>query len=277
MRLVLITLALALVGCAEEHVKPYRRKSNLRYGREAANVYDFYEPIDLYAKHKRHRPLLIAIHGGSWYLGDKGWGRYVADFACREGWCVASVEYRLAPTHRWPAQYDDLQVATAHIMSMTTAGLDVDPNRVAVLGHSAGAMLAAHVITRTQDPRLKRGVLLAGHFAYNDVRDLDDHIARLMLGDPARVPDLTDEQRIDAAVVQRAQVDVNALLLHPIADPIASIEHSRRFYDALLRAGSQTSDFKPIASGDHNDFWRKPSTDGEHERAIVRWLRRQGL
>jgi acetyl esterase len=103
-------------------------------------------------------PGLIFFHGGGFVVG----GLSSHDGLCRQlaaegGFCVAAVDYRLAPEHPWPAAVDDALAATQWI-AQEAAGLGLDAGKLAVGGDSAGAMLAAIV---TQKLRGKGGVALA--------------------------------------------------------------------------------------------------------------------
>jgi acetyl esterase/lipase len=93
-------------------------------------------------------PALLWIHGGGYVMGaaqhDDGLCRR---FSSRLGITVASVEYRLAPEHPYPAALDDCYSA----MSWLTAAPGVDPARVAIGGASAGGGLAAALALRTRD------------------------------------------------------------------------------------------------------------------------------
>lgn len=90
-------------------------------------------------------PLLVFFHGGGWTVGDRDTHdracRYLAENArCR----VASVDYRLAPEHPFPAAVEDCWAAYAAI-AREPAPWDADPRRIAVGGDSAGGNLAAVV------------------------------------------------------------------------------------------------------------------------------------
>jgi acetyl esterase len=89
--------------------------------------------------------LLVYYHGGGWVLGDLE----VSDSACRvlavnAGLSVLSVDYRLAPEHRFPAAVDDAVAAFRYAVDHA-ASLGVDPAAVGVGGESAGGNLAAVV------------------------------------------------------------------------------------------------------------------------------------
>lgn len=87
-------------------------------------------------------PLLVFFHGGGWAIGDRDTHdracRYFAQAArCR----VASVDYRLAPEHPFPAGVEDCWAAYRAIAG-NAAAWDADPRRIAVGGDSAGGNLA---------------------------------------------------------------------------------------------------------------------------------------
>jgi acetyl esterase len=99
-------------------------------------------------------PALVYYHGGGWLLGDleshDGVCRRFANAArCR----VVSVDYRMAPEHKFPAAVDDCAVATRWVADQADT-LGVDPARVAVGGDSAGGNLAAVMALMARDGAL---------------------------------------------------------------------------------------------------------------------------
>ncbi|MDP4501736.1 alpha/beta hydrolase [Nonomuraea turcica] len=94
---------------------------------------------------------IIWLHGGGFVMGDLDtehpWATRVADGS---GAVVISVGYRLAPEHPFPAALDDVY-AVLTWTAEHAAELGIDPARIAVGGHSAGANLAAAVALRARD------------------------------------------------------------------------------------------------------------------------------
>ena len=89
--------------------------------------------------------LLVFFHGGGWVIGDLNSHDGVCrSLANKSGHAVLSVDYRLAPEHKFPAAYDDC--VTALKWAHENAGaLGIDNKRMAVGGDSAGGNLAAAV------------------------------------------------------------------------------------------------------------------------------------
>lgn len=99
-------------------------------------------------------PVLVYFHGGGWVIGDIA----THDVVCRaiaqaSGATVISVDYRLAPEHRFPAAFDDSLAATRWV-SKEAKALGVDASRLAVGGDSAGGNLAAAVALAARDEGL---------------------------------------------------------------------------------------------------------------------------
>jgi acetyl esterase len=96
-------------------------------------------------------PLLLWIHGGGWVIGDLDTADAGARaLANRSGAVVVSVDYRLAPEHRFPAAVDDC-LAVLEWAVANEELLGVDANRVAVGGDSAGGNLSAVLCQRVRD------------------------------------------------------------------------------------------------------------------------------
>ncbi|MFM9960209.1 MAG: alpha/beta hydrolase fold domain-containing protein [Planctomycetaceae bacterium] len=105
------------------------------------------QKLDLYLPEKPAEhplPLIVHIHGGAWMAGNK--------FPCPvvgmvgKGYAVASVEYRFSQKAKFPAQIQDCQAAIRWLRANSLEH-NIDPNRVGVVGGSAGGHLSALVGT----------------------------------------------------------------------------------------------------------------------------------
>ena len=109
-------------------------------------------PVRTYSpKAQSPLPALIYFHGGGWVLGDLESHDHVCRALANSVPCaVISVDYRLAPEHKFPAAVDDSYAATQWIANHA-GDLGVDPSRIAVGGDSAGGNLAAVVSQIARD------------------------------------------------------------------------------------------------------------------------------
>jgi acetyl esterase/lipase len=108
-------------------------------------------------------PCLVFFHGGGWVIGDLESHDVVCrKLACEGELIVISVDYRLAPEHKFPAAVDDAIAATAWIVDNATK-LGIDTAHVSVGGDSAGGNLAAVVAIAARDgqgPAISAQVLI---------------------------------------------------------------------------------------------------------------------
>ncbi len=96
-------------------------------------------------------PTLIYYHGGGWVLGDIASHDGVCRDIANAAMCaVVSVDYRVAPEHKFPAAADDA-IAAAEWIAKNAAGLGIDASRLAVGGDSAGGNLSAVVALHARD------------------------------------------------------------------------------------------------------------------------------
>ncbi len=106
---------------------------------------------------------IVYFHGGGWVFGNLDTHEGVCRMLANESGCrVVSVDYRLAPEHKFPAAIEDAYAATRWVAAHASA-LGIDPNRIAVGGDSAGGNLAIVVCERAKavgGPRLALQVLL---------------------------------------------------------------------------------------------------------------------
>jgi acetyl esterase/lipase len=131
------TNVLFLAANVPSHFTSVRSRTDLRYGDDARQRLDVYSPPAA-----RGLPVVIFWYGGSWLSGRKAQYRFVG-VALAEHGCVAVLpDYRLYPTVRYPAFIEDGARAVAWVQRHAQE-FGGDPSRIVLMGHSAGAHLAA--------------------------------------------------------------------------------------------------------------------------------------
>ena len=90
---------------------------------------------------KKVKPVLVFIHGGAWKKGNKkDYRRYLVDYA-KKGYVTVTLQYRLANEAKFPAALNDVNCAIKWIKANSDKYF-IDPNKIAVIGGSAGGHLA---------------------------------------------------------------------------------------------------------------------------------------
>jgi acetyl esterase/lipase len=92
----------------------------------------------------RGAPLVMLIHGGGWRIGSKAQFRHVAERFADAGFNAVTIDYRLSDVAPFPAQLHDCKAAVRWARSQA-AHYGWDPGRIAIMGDSSGAHLAALV------------------------------------------------------------------------------------------------------------------------------------
>ena len=212
------------------------------YGPRSARIYT---PAS--ARGQRRAPGLVWFHGGGFVLGSIE----SHDGACRalaslSGVVIVSVDYRLAPEHRFPAGVDDAVAATRWVLEHGSA-IGIDPANVAVGGDSAGGNLAALVSLALRGESRKPVFQLLVYPATDLTRSLPSHgyfRAGVMLPEPTilwfrelYLPDLSLES--DPRVSPLFEPDVSglppALLLTAGFDPLR--DEGKAYADRMRAAG----------------------------------------
>jgi acetyl esterase len=109
-------------------------------------------PIRIYRDSSaRPAPGVVYFHGGGWVLGSiNSHDKLCRELAREAGAVVVSVDYRLAPEHKYPAAAEDAYAATCWVAEHA-AELGIDPGRRVVAGDSAGGNLAAAACLMIRD------------------------------------------------------------------------------------------------------------------------------
>jgi arylformamidase len=126
-------------------IAPGARKQTDAYGTDPARRLDVYIP-----PHARDAPILIMVHGGAWMVGDKANTGSVENKLkhwLTRGWIVVSVNYRMLPDAMAYAQAQDVAEAVRWTQGYAE-DWGGDPNKIILMGHSAGAHLVALISSR---------------------------------------------------------------------------------------------------------------------------------
>jgi len=244
----------------------------LAAGQAAAAEYDVANQPDLvYAVHdgvklvgdlylpKGHgkAPVLVAVHGGGWQIGNRQFYRYWGLFLARAGYAVFAVEYRLGKDGVYPRAVYDTKAAVQFIRAKA-AEFNLDPDRIGLIGDSAGAQLAALVALAGDqfnsayrddaNANVPANVkCVVGFYGVYDMyaqwtHDLttrpDDKIVEKFLG---ASPMQNRRVSFDASPISYATLDHNKvrfLLIHGTDDDIVDpLTQSAAFLTALSQAG----------------------------------------
>jgi acetyl esterase/lipase len=146
-----------LAGCAPLTPPPRGERivSNIVYAsRPTGDLH-----LDLYLPSTpAPHPLVIWIHGGGWKFGDKGFMLSLRDLT-RQGFAIASIQYRLSGTAKYPAAIDDCRDAL-HWLEQNGARYRLDRRHIFLSGGSAGGHLAAFLALQARSPEIKAVCLL---------------------------------------------------------------------------------------------------------------------
>lgn len=193
-------------------------------------------------------PLILWIHGGAWQGGNKGEFEGLIRESARAGYVAASINYRLAPKHVFPAQIEDCKCAVRWLRA-NAEKLHVDPQAIGVVGSSAGAHLA--MMLGAMDPsdglegnggsseassRVQVVVSYAGptnlRAAYPDV---SKPLLATFLGGPQGEKE--DAARAASPITYVNSGDPPMLLIQGTKDPLVPYEQAFEMAEALTKAG----------------------------------------
>jgi acetyl esterase len=227
-----------------------------------------------------NRPVAILVHGGGWTGGDKAakeggagiapWFSVLTD----ANYVWFSINYRLAPKHRWPACLEDVLTAIRWVKA-NAATFGGDPDRIALFGHSAGGHLACLAGTVADDSVRVQAVV-----GFAPVTNHEQEIPRRGGVSTSLQQLLNRPQQItpESLGLLRAISPINHvrpglppfLLVHGDADKTVPIEQSYDF-QAKLRANDVTCDLQVLPGAGHRlGDWEKVAPG--HAAAWLAWL-----
>jgi acetyl esterase/lipase len=246
--------------------------ARIAYGQDANQFFDLRLPA---VKNKRTYPLVINIHGGFWRA------RYNLDHAghlcaalSAKGLATANLEYRRVGNEggAWPGTFADIRAAY-NFLVQSARQHNLDPQRIVIMGHSAGGQLA--LCLAAHESGVIRVVSLAGVVDLQRAYQLhlsNDAVVEFLRGTPSEVPDHYRE----ADPLQLSLPQARQWLIHGSADDIVPANISRDYVAAKQkRTGKLKEDANllEITGAGHFDLI-DPRTAAwkEVERAVLELL-----
>jgi len=226
-----------------------------------------------------HPPVVCLLHGGFWRLP---YGRDQLDAVARDlairGFAVWNLEYRRigAPATDGRSILADVAAGIGHLAELAARGVDLDLDRVLVVGHSAGGQLALWAAAQgRRDPAPEPRVRIVGVAGLAALTDLAyahelgpgtgaDAIAAFLGGTPREQPDRCAQASPRALL----PLGLPQLILHGDADPAVPVALARAYVQAARDAGDRV-DYRELSGVGHMAFIDPAS--GAHA-ALCAWL-----
>lgn len=217
----------------------------------------------------------ILVHGGGFTKGDKQtFIKPLFEPLSKTGFTWFTINYRLAPQHRWPACAEDVFAAIRWV-KQHAAECKVDVNRIALIGESAGGFLVSWAgVNADADTKVAAVVpfyaphdLVAHVKRRNELRGLGDLIGTTEMSDATwkQLAGMSPLARIKPALPP-------FLLIHGDADPTVAHDQSVEF-QAKMKAAGNACDLITVPGGGHGmGGWDKLNSD--YRAQLIAWLHR---
>ncbi|MFN2437980.1 MAG: alpha/beta hydrolase fold domain-containing protein [Chitinophagaceae bacterium] len=265
-----------------EYPKGFTSHLNVVY----TKVKDWEGKMDLYLppKIKGPSPVVINIHGGGWNKGVKESQTGFSTFF-KMGYAVANIEYRLTGQATAPAAIEDTRCALIYLIKHA-AELNIDVNKIVIMGGSAGGHLALMGGLLGNDRRFDSNcgtvqnikiAAIINKYGITDVWDwgygknITSKSATRWLGDKA------DDKIFAASVSPVTYVNKNSpptFIVHGDADPTVPYQQSVELHQKFIEAGVKT-EFITVQGGLHGKFDKEKNSD--INKAIAKFLKSLGL
>jgi acetyl esterase len=270
---ILSSLFLVLAPLVTIAAEPAAR--NLKTNIEFARINDVSLTLDAFVPDGAGPfPTCILVHGGAFTKGDKqSYIKPLFEPLGKAGFAWFTINYRLAPQHRWPACAEDVATAIRWVKSHA-AEYKVDVTRIALIGESAGGHLVSYVGTQAQGETRVAAVV-----PFYAPHDLEAHVRhRNALGESMTallgLTELNDDSWKRLREVSASSFVHKGLppylLIHGDKDSIVSYEQSVRFQRQMQASGNQC-DLITIPGGGHGmGGWDRLKSD--YKEQLIAWL-----
>lgn len=274
---IVLALGLAVVGlrCSDARAGT---KSDIEYSHPdgVSLKLDAYVPEDSAAGAGGH-PVVIVVHGGGWNSGSKTGDTMPVVKPLEEGgFVVFSIDYRLAPAHRWPACFDDLKAAVR--WARAHAGeYHGDPSKIALLGYSAGGQLVTLYAAEAKDADQVQAVVgIAPPTDFEQDLPQRGGLSKSLQDLLDRPKEVTDESRKmirDMSAIHHVHPGLPPfLIVQGSADKTVPPVQSKHFV-AKLKEANVPCELVIVEGAPHRlSTW--PKYDKDYAEKIVGWLQR---
>lgn len=220
-------------------------------------------------------PTCILVHGGGFTKGDKhSYITPIFEPLAQAGFAWFTIDYRLAPTHRWPACADDVSTAIRWVKAHA-AEYKVDPNRIALIGESAGGHLVSWAgVTGLGDARVAAVVpFYAPHDLILQVKrrnvlgGLGGLIGQEELNEAAlkKLTEISPIQHIQPGLPPFFQIHGDDDQQVPLAQSVN--------FEAKMKANGNTCETLVVPGGAHGmGGWAKLNSD--YAQQMIAWLKK---
>jgi acetyl esterase/lipase len=238
-------------------------RTSVRYGPRPSQLLDVWRPKELPAE---PAPVLIFVPGGAWIHGSRLLQGYaLMSHLAQQGWVCLSIDYRVAPHHRWPAHITDVKTAIA----WARANVDKfggDRDFVAIAGTSAGGHLAALAGLTPKDPEMQSELAdspdtsvdavigIYGRYDWEDRSTVErerfvDFLERVVVKRTiAKHPDVFRR----ASPIARVHAGAPPfLVIHGTGDSVIPVEQARAFVERLRSVSRSVVSYIELPGAGH--------------------------
>jgi acetyl esterase len=220
-------------------------------------------------------PVCILVHGGSFVTGDKQKQvKPLFEPLNKAGYAWVSINYRLAPLHKYPCSVEDVETSVRWVKQHASE-YHFDPNRIVLIGESAGAYLVSMVGERNKaETQVAAVVFFYGSSNFVDKLEMakgkTDKILENYFGITADTP-AARQLLIEASPVTYVKPGLPPFLLfHGDEDARVPYKQSVNFYEKL-NANKVPAEFITIKGGGHGmGGWSKLGSD--YITQLITWL-----
>jgi acetyl esterase/lipase len=238
-------------------------KTSVRYGPRPTQLLDVWRRKDLPSQ---PAPVLLFVPGGAWVHGSRMLQGYaLMSHLAEQGWVCLSIDYRVAPHHKWPAHLTDVKTAIA----WARANVDKfggDRDFVAIAGCSAGGHLAALAGLTPNDPEMQDElpegsdtsvdavVGIYGRYDWEDRSTVErvrfvDFLERVVVG-----RSIAKRPEIFRKASPMAQIHPEAppfLVLHGTGDSVIPVAQARSFVERLRAVSRSVVGYLELPGAGH--------------------------